>query len=566
MATYSKEDIARVRASLSIVEYLERQGVAFKQSGVNFSALCPLHSERSPSFHVNTAANTFHCFGCSAGGDSISLVQQVENLSFVGAMQFIAEETGIVLKAAENDEEYESLKRLYRACELASKYFREQYIVLPEDHAAKMNLTNRGLQDEAAKDLMVGFAPMKGLLDYMFSQHVSKEDLISVGLVKINEEGRLIQLFRNRLIWTICNIQGKPIAFSARKIFDNDTGPKYINSPSTRLYNKSKTLMGAEIAKKHLSKTAKIFIVEGATDIMALRAAGFENVVATCGTAFGLEHAQILTALSNNVKNADMFRAVFCFDGDAAGLKAAREVFHKNPDIIKISQVVKFENGDPSEIRQHEGDEKLIKILTETPKPITEFILHEELSLWNIDEPEQLDTYVKNSLALLRKSVSSVEYEGYIRKISQWTGLTMELLKNYGSHNSKQKSPSSRVEKTSHSSDTIEDTLLALMMQYPNVIMPLWEKYGINNEYFNNSDVAEVIRVATGGKTKSEHISQYLVLEHNIHSNIASRAENLIQMFLKNKYLQEVKKSENDTDLETYLANLATLKKKYHQA
>lgn len=565
MATYSREDIARVRSGLSIVEYLERQGVAFKQSGVNFSALCPLHSERSPSFHVNTAANTFHCFGCGAGGDTINLVQQMENLSFIGAMQFIAEETGIVLQAAENDAEYESLKKLYRACELASKYFREQYVALPADHAAKMNLTERGLQDEAAKDLTVGFATMKGLLDYMFSQRVSKEDLIAVGLVKMNEEGRLVQLFRNRLIWTICNIQGKPIAFSARKIFDNDNGPKYINSPSTRLYNKSKTLMGAEVAKKHLSKTGKIFIVEGATDIMALRSAGLENVVATCGTAFGSEHAQILTVLSNNVKNADMFRAVFCFDGDAAGLKAAREVFHKNPDIIKISQVVKFENGDPSEIRQGEGDEKLVEILTTTPKPITEFILQEELTLWNIDEPEQLDTYVKNSLALLRKSVSSVEYDGYMRKISQWTGLTMELLKNYGAHNNKQQKTTSRADKTNHSSDTIEDTLLALLMQYPNVILPLWEKYDVTDSYFSNTDVAEVLRVATGGKTKSEHISQYLVLEHNIHNNISARAESLIQMFLKNKYLEEIKEAENDTDLETYFANISVLKKKYHQ-
>ena len=562
---YSKEDISRVRAALSIVDYLGRQGVAFKQTGANFTALCPLHSERSPSFHVNTAANTFHCFGCGAGGDIISLVQQLESLSFVGAMQFLAEETGIVLQNIENDAEYESLKRLYRACDLASKYFREQYVALPDTHPAKLNLSERGLGDEAAKDLTVGFAPMTGLLDYMFSKKVSKDDLVAVGLIKINDEGRVVQLFRNRLIWTICNIQGKPIAFSARKIFPEDNGPKYINSPSTRLYNKSKTLMGAEVAKKHIAKMEKIFIVEGATDIMALRAVGLENVVATCGTAFGSEHAQMLTILSKNVKNADRFRAVFCFDGDAAGLKAAGEVFNRTPEIIKISQVVKLEEGDPTEIRQKFNDEHLFKKLTTEMIPLTEFILKEDLNRWNIDEPEQLDTYIKNSIALLKKSVSPVEFDGYLRKLSQWTGLTMELLKNYHKTNTPQQKTMNPETKTHHSSDTIEDTLIALLMQYPDVIKPLWEKYTIDETYFNNTDVVEAYRVATGGKTKSEHISQYLVLEHNIHTNISARAESLIQMFLKNKYLEEASRLENEEDLEKYFDKMKILKEKYHQ-
>lgn len=562
MAMYSKEDIVRVRSSVSIIEYLQKQGVSFKQSGVNFTALCPLHSERSPSFHVNSAANTFHCFGCGAGGDIIHLVQQMESLSFVGALQYLAEEAGIVLNQQEHDEEYESLKRLYRTCDLASRYFREQYVALPEDHPAKLNLYDRGLKDEAAKDINVGFVPLKGTIEYLRENGVSQEDLISTGLIKINgETGKTSQMFRNRLVWTIRNIQGKAIAFSARKIFDNDMGPKYINSPSTRLYNKSKTLMGAEVAKKNVAKTGKIFIVEGATDIMALRQVGFENTVATCGTAFGPDHAQTLLALSSSVKDVDKFRAVFCFDGDAAGLKAAREVFNKNPNIVKFSQVVKFVEGDPVEIRQKHGDENLIKILTETPLPMMEFILKEDLTTWDISQPEQLDSYIKNSISLLRKNVSPVEQEMYIRKLAQWTGLNVETLKNYAPNSSKQQVTNSS--NVSKNGDTVEDTIFALTMQYPNVILPILEEYGLLPEMFENSLAEHVIAYAKNEKTNTDDIAKYLVLEHNIHNNISTRAETLIKNFIKTKYLEEVKKLESLEDLEEYMSQLDVLKEKY---
>lgn len=561
MTMYSREDIVRVRSSVSIIDYLQKQGVSFKQSGVNFTALCPLHSERSPSFHVNSAANTFHCFGCGAGGDIIHLVQQMESLSFVGALQYLAEEAGIVLNQQEHDEEYESLKKLYRACDLASRYFREQYIALPEDHPAKLNLYDRGLKDEAAKDVNIGFVPLKGTIEYLRENGVSQDELVSTGLIKINgETGKTSQMFRNRLIWTIRNIQGKAIAFSARKIFENDLGPKYINSPSTRLYNKSKTLMGAEVAKKHVAKTGKIFIVEGATDIMALRQVGFENTVATCGTAFGTDHAQTLLSLSNSVKDVDKFRAVFCFDGDAAGLKAAREVFNKNPNIVKFSQVVKFVEGDPVEIRQKYSDEHLIKTLNETALPIMEFILKEDLTTWDTSQPEQLDSYIKNSINLLRKNVSPVEQEMYIRKLAQWTGLNVETLKSYNPNSQRKNAEKVALNKNG---DTVEDTILALLMQYPNVMLPILEEYGITDEMFTNSLSKHVIAYAKNEKTNTDDIAKYLVLEHNIHTNISARAETLIKNFLKTMYLEEVKTLESLEDLEEYMKKLEETKNKY---
>jgi len=562
MPMYSKEDISRVRSAVSIIDYLDKQGVSFKQSGINYSALCPLHSERSPSFHVNSAANTFHCFGCGEGGDIINLVQQMEGLSFVGALQFLAEEAGIALQQTEHDAEYEALKRLYRAADLASRFFRERFIELPDNHPAKQNLYSRDLRGQADSDLDVGFVPKEGFLDYLYGEKVSKSDLLAIGLLKETDSGKTIQMFRNRLIWTIRNLQGKAIAFSARKIFEDDNGPKYINSPSTRLYNKSKTLMGADIAKKHVAKTGRIFIVEGATDIMALRAAGFQNVAATCGTAFGTDHAQTLTVLANSVKEADRFRAVFCFDGDAAGLKAAKEVFNKNPSIVKFSQVIKFTEGDPSEIRQAQGDEKLAEILTTQAKPMMEFILREDLATWNTDEPEQLNTYIQNSLELLKKTVTPIEYDGYVRKLSEWTGVPLEVMK---------KPIQKQTLKTEHKTElgTTEDTVLALLMQYPNVMLPILETHNITPNIFANPDAEEVFKIAKGEKTKTENVSKYLVLNHNIHTNIAARAEKIVEIMLKNMYLEEVRaletSAENEDNIEHYFETLNSLKEKYKQ-
>lgn len=566
MSLFSKEDIARVRSAVQITDFLEKQGVSFKQSGVNFSALCPLHSERSPSFHVNSAANTFHCFGCGEGGDVINLVQQLEGLSFVGALQFLAEEAGIVLQQSERDEEYEGLKRFYRACDVASRFFRERFIELEDSHPAKANLYERGLRGEADADANIGFVPKEGFLNYLYEQRVSKDDLIAVGLLKLMDDGRVVQMFRNRLIWTIRNMQGKPIAFSARRIFEEDNGPKYINSPSTRLYNKSKTLMGAEVAKKHVAKTGRIYIVEGATDIMALRAAGFNNVVATCGTAFGAEHAQTLTALASSVKESDRFRAVFCFDGDAAGLKAAREVFNKNPNIVKFSQVVKFEQGDPSEIRQQFGDEKLAEMLTSEAKTITEFILLEDLARWDVDEPEQLNSYVKNSLELLKKNVSPIEYDGYVRKISEWTGVPLERLKP----NSVKSFQPANVQETANSgTGDVEDTILALLMQYPNVVLPILQDNNVTVDMFNNVDAETVFKIAEGEKTKTETVSKYLVLEHNVHTNISQRLKTLINIMLKKIYLQKIAELETtsnmDENFDDYFTKMQQLKTQYRQ-
>lgn len=566
---YSKTDINKIRSEIDIVEFLEGRGVSFKQAGTNYIGLCPIHNEKSGSFNVNSNNNTFHCFGCGAGGDIISLVQQMEGLSFTGAMQMLAEEYDINLESVESDPEYKQLQRLYRICQIASRFYREQYISLPEDHPAKKNLADRLLASEADKDLTIGFAPMTGLLDVLFAEKFSKDEIAQTGLIKISEEGKVTQLFRNRLIWTINDIQGRPIAFSARKIFEEDNGPKYINSPATRLYNKSRTLMGLDVAKKVTNKTQSLYVVEGATDIMAFRAAGHDNAVATCGTAFGPEHAQVVAGLASANKEAKRFKVYFCFDGDNAGLEAAKKVFNRNKSLISMSNVIKFDNGDPCDIRLSGGNLALQEIIKTGGVPIVEFMLKEEMQTWDIKTADGLSNFVSSAKEILKDMASDVEYEAYMRKIASWTGVSLSRLTSSAKP---KKNNESQILVTQTS---LYENILTALIQHPQEVLPLFEKYNLSETYFPDAEFAlKVINAAKDGDTSDPEFSKMLVSQTGASARIEVYAENLIKNLMKALYAEEINNlnarmasatddSEDENVLIEFMESTEKLKKKY---
>lgn len=563
---YTKSDIQLVRTTIDIIEFLEKRGQSFKQTGTSHVGLCPIHNEKSGSFHVRTDSNTFHCFGCGAGGDIISLVQQMENLSFTGAIQMLAEEYDIELESVESDPEYKQLQRLYRICQLASRFYREQYIALPDNHPAKMNLTDRLLKSEGDKDPTIGFAPMQGLLDILFAEKFSKDEISQTGLIKINDEGKVVQLFRNRLIWTINDIQGRPIAFSARKIFDEDNGPKYINSPATRLYNKSKTLMGLEVARKVTNKTQSLYVVEGATDIMAFRASGYENVVATCGTAFGPEHASVVLGIAASNKEANRFKIYFCFDGDNAGLEAAKKVFNKNKNLINISNVIKFDNGDPCDIRLAGGNSALQEKIKTNGVPIVEFMLKEELATWDIKTAEGLASFVEAAKLILKSLNSGVEVEAYMRKISSWTGISVSNLSS-----AKIQLASEPVAGKPAANSSIHENILAGFLQYRDVAKELIAKYKLQIEYFPDAETAtKVFSVVLDDEEVMPELSKLMMVNVSTPDRAATTLDTLIKNLLKSLYAAEVNalnsamlEDDEEEHLSDYMLKTNELKKKY---
>jgi DNA primase len=591
---FSKEILDEVRNKSDLVEFLENRGISMNVSGANFVGLCPFHNERSPSFNVRPGIQRYHCFGCGEAGDIFSLVQHMESLSFTGAVQFIADEVGIQVVSDEDDEQYRQLKKLHDITKIASEFFHENFLNLPDSHPAKQNLADRELLKFAETDLSIGFAPNGGLVKLLRSKRFTDDDIVEAGLAKLTEingsadtnritsitSGEVREKFRNRLMWTIYDISGRPIGFSGRRIYDDDDRtPKYLNSPQTRLYNKSKALLGLNFARKAIVDERSVFIVEGQTDVMALQAAGIRNVVASCGTAFNKQHADILERLAATVaKKGNQFKFFFAFDPDSAGAKAAKSVFNGIPDIQLNSYVVDLsietpdgmKHLDPCDLRLHYGDQILLDALKK-PVSMVEFILKEELSVWDILTPEGRSGFINAARPTLALIKDSLAHDAYLRKISFWTGTPYsQLVEAIRKSNTAQPS----TQKTSEPELTIDDKVYAAFLQYPELMTKIFAAQHISTSLFSEPEKADEI---IGNLPKDSPL--FFIDLKITEGKEQVLLERLLQVFLKVKYIEatdalnaRIAAASNDnaslTD-ETMLLEIMTeqqaLKVKYHQ-
>ncbi len=279
----------------------------------------------------------WYCFGCGEGGDVLSFVQKIDHLSFAEVVEKLADRTGVELRyvdggAAINRQQGQRT-RLVEAHKLAAAFYVEQ-LATPEAQIGREFLTSRGFDAEAARHFGVGFAP-KGwdaLTGYLRKKGFTDAELLAGGLVSQGNRGPYDR-FRGRLVWPIRDLGGDVIGFGARKLFDDDDGPKYLNTPETPIYKKSQVLYGLDLARRDISKSQQAVIVEGYTDVMACHLAGLTTAVATCGTSFGTEHIKVLRRL---LMDDDQMRGsvVFTFDGDAAGQKAALRAFEEDQRFV----------------------------------------------------------------------------------------------------------------------------------------------------------------------------------------------------------------------------------------
>lgn len=556
---YAKSDIELIRSKIDILKFLEDRGITFRQVGTAYVGLCPVHNERSPSFNVKPQNNTFHCFGCGISGDIFSLVQELDSLSFTGAIQELAEYANIEIVAGEEDEAYKAKQRLYQICDIASTWFRQNFLQLDESHLAKKNLSDRNLlsvpnnslfQYSAMTDKTIGFAPNKGLLDLLIKARFSLSEVVEAGLAKTSETtNQTRDAFRNRLVWTISDVQGRPIGFSARKLFDEDMGPKYLNSIATPLYNKSKTLLGLAAAKKEIVKKQEVYIVEGQTDVMALRSVGIDNVVASCGTAFGADHSAMLLHLSSIGKESEKFRMVFCFDGDTAGIKAAKKVFEGNKSIQLNAFVVKLdgEQGDPCDLRLHQGNDALLAALHGNQTSIVEFILKEELKEWVVTTPEGQSGYLKKAKEILSLINDPIQYASYLRKVSFWTGISYDQI-NTLVKMSMNKTPgdaSAEAVAAAQKFDSMEVRFLSAYLQYPDEMTALIEENKIGSAYFLEhkelaGEVSKQIRSNEIDYNNPE-ISKLLHIDLKVvEERKADILKNLVKAFFQEGYSKEL--------------------------
>jgi DNA primase len=425
------EDIALVRERASIVDVISEHLTLKSAGGGNVKGLCPFHDEKTPSFTVSSARNVYFCHGCGAGGDAIRFVMDVDHLTFVEAVERLAARAGIQLRYDESGpspvRQNQGQKQRLVAAQVAAAEFYAGQLATPGARAAREFLAQRGFDRGAAQTYGCGFAPegWDALVKHLRQKGFSSQEMESAGLAKPARSGNFIDRFRRRLVWPIKDLTGDIIGFGARKLFDDDDGPKYLNTPETVLYKKSHVLYGIDHAKKDIARQSRAVIVEGYTDVMACHLAGVTTAVATCGTAFGADHIGVLRRL---LMDADTLAGeiIFTFDGDAAGQKAALRAFSDDQRFVAQTFIaVSPDNMDPCELRLAKGD-AAVRDLVARREPLIAFALRSVLSRHDLDTAEGRVAALRAAAPLVAQIKDRALRPEYARKLAGDLGMEVE--------------------------------------------------------------------------------------------------------------------------------------------
>lgn len=420
-------DIVVVRERARVDEVV-REVVALKAAGGgSLKGLCPFHDERSPSFHVTPAKGYWHCFGCQEGGDVIDFVRKIDHVSFAEAVEKLAARTGTQLHYEEGGSvQPDRLKglrtRLVEAHRAAADFYAEN-LDSPDAQIGRTFLKEREFDRDAAARFGVGFAPngWDGLTKHLRSRNFTDEELVAGGLAVAGKRGPYDR-FRGRLVWPIRDLSSDVVGFGARRLREDDEGPKYLNTPETPLYKKSQVLYGVDLARKEISRRQQAVIVEGYTDVMAAHLSGIETAVATCGTAFGADHIKVLRRL---LMDQDEFRGqvIFTFDGDAAGRKAALRAFNEDQRFVSQTFVAIEMGGlDPCELRLQKGPEA-VRELVARRVPLFEFVIRATLEDYDLNTAEGRVAGLRSAAPVLATIRDRALRPEYTRMVAGWLGM-----------------------------------------------------------------------------------------------------------------------------------------------
>ncbi|MGC0142357.1 DNA primase [Pseudactinotalea sp. Z1732] len=434
-----REDIASVREKARIEEIVGAH-VTLKSAGVgSMKGLCPFHDERTPSFHVRPQLGLWHCFGCDEGGDVISFVQKINHLPFGEAVEHLASVTGVELHYEDDGgprrprEEPGRRQRLLEVNRTTEQFYAEQ-LGSPEAGTARRFLAERGFDQAAATQFGVGYAP-KGwdnLSRHLRQRGFIEAELTASGVVSAGQRGSYDR-FRGRLIWPIRDTTGATVGFGARKLYDDDPGPKYLNTPETPLYKKNHVLYGIDLAKKAIATQRQVVVVEGYTDVMAMHLAGVGTAVATCGTAFGVDHIRVVRRMLGDTADAAAGlmlatgsrggEVIFTFDGDEAGQKAALRAFGEDQRFASQTFVaISPEGMDPCDLRLERG-EAAVRDLVAEREPLFEFAIRSVLRRLDLSTAEGRVQALRAAAPVVARIRDLALRSEYARSLAGWLGM-----------------------------------------------------------------------------------------------------------------------------------------------
>ncbi len=419
---YSREDIDRVRERTDLVE-LAAEVTRVKRSGRSVMAVCPFHSEKTPSLSIDPARGLFHCFGCGKSGDIFGWVQETQGLGFSDALELLARRAGVTLtQDPEAAKHRDRRERLVDAVERTVSFYNERLRTADDAGHARSYLRSRGYDTDVVEQFHLGYAPdgWEVLVKHLSGAGVSDEAITGAGLASRSRRGGIVDRFRNRLMFPIYDVRGDAVGFGAR-LLDGD-GPKYLNSPETPIYHKSRLLYGLNWAKSQIVRSDESVVVEGYTDVIAFHLADMPVAVATCGTALGEEHLDLLRRFSK--------RVVLAFDADEAGAGAAERGFERSvPGDLDLRVAILPEGRDPADLVAG-GEVESLKTAIALSMPLLQFRIDRELAGFDLTEPEARGRAVRAAAALISLHPDAVVRHEYAVLVSRQTGVDVNAVES----------------------------------------------------------------------------------------------------------------------------------------
>jgi DNA primase len=568
--------IDEIKERLDIVEVIGSY-IKLQKAGANFRAICPFHSEKKPSFFVSPVRQIWHCFGCSRGGDIFGFVKEIEGVEFGDALRILAQKAGVELKRQPPELKTER-QRLYEICELTTKFFEKQLEESKAGKEAKEYLLGRGIKEESLKKWRIGYAPdvWQGLSDFLNSRGYQKKEIEKAGLGLTSEKGSFYDRFRGRIIFPIFDLNSQIVGFTGRVFKERDKAEvaKYVNTPQTLLYDKSRILYGLDKAKVEIRKKDFCILVEGNTDAIMVSQSGFENVVATSGTALTPFQLKILKRYSDNLLTA--------FDMDVAGDAATkRGIDLAQTQGFNVKVITLPERMDPADfiLKNPKEWEKKLK----EAKSILDFYFESTFSKFDKNTPEGKREISKILLPVIKRipnkivqshwvgelakrlRVKEEDIEEELKKIKLGTlsevyGLEPEEIENLP--------PKSRKE-------LLEERLVTLILKFPanlnliegkcldyfspeieEIFTKLKKKEEPDSQFFNylalKAEIEEFAETSSHFTPRSPDESRSVTEEKEIRSEIEYCLKEIENLEIKNKLnqiSQEIKKAEEEKDI-----------------
>jgi DNA primase len=419
---YAREDIDRVRERTDLVE-LAAEVTKVKRSGRSVMAICPFHQEKTPSLSIDPARGLYHCFGCGKSGDVFGWVEETQALGFSDAVELLARRAGVTLtQDPEAAKRRDRRDRLVDAVERSVAFYHDRLKNGDDAGHARGYLRSRGYGSEVVDRFVVGYAPGEWdqLVSHLSAAGIKDEAILGAGLATRSRRGSLVDRFRGRLMFPIYDVRGDAVGFGARRL--EGEGPKYLNSPETPIYRKSRLLYGLNWAKSEIVRSDESIVVEGYTDVIAMHLAGLPTAVATCGTALGEEHLELLRRFSN--------RVVLAFDADEAGAGAADRGFeHSVPGDIDLRVAMLPPGRDPADLVS-DGDAAAVEKAVATSVPLLQFRIERELAAFDVTEPEARGRAVATAARLIELHPDPVVRHEYAVLVSRQTGVEVAVVES----------------------------------------------------------------------------------------------------------------------------------------